>query len=72
MGTQCHGFRILGAEALQNLSPQYTGRTHLGNFHEVVLAHIPEEGQTFCEGVNLQACSFTGADVFHAVGQGVT
>ena len=71
VGTQCHGFRILGAEALQNLRPQYTGRTHLGNFHEVVLAHIPEEGQTFCEGVNLQARSFTGADVFHAVGQGV-
>ena len=72
MGTQCHGFRILSAEALQDLRPQYTGRTHLRNFHEVVLAHIPEEGQTFCEGVNFQAGFFTGTDVFHAVGQRVT
>ena len=71
VSTQCHGFRVLSAEALKNLSPQNTSSTHFCNFHEVVFAHIPEEGQTFCECVYRQARSFTGTDIFHTIGQSV-
>ena len=69
MGTQGHGFRVLGAEALQDLGPQDAGGTHLRDFHEVVLAHVPEEGQPLGEGVDGQARFFTGTDIFDPVGQ---
>ena len=71
VSTQSHGFRIFCAEALQDLCPQYASSTHLCDFHEVVLALIPEEGQTLCEGIDRQACFFAAADVFHAVCQGI-
>ncbi len=71
MGTECHGFRVLCAEAFEDLCPEDTGSTHLCDFHEVVLALIPEEGQTLCEGIDRQACFFAAADIFHAVCQGV-
>ena len=71
MSTQSHRFRVFSAEALQDLSPKHTSRTHLRHFHEVVFAHVPEEGQTFCESVNFQAGFFTGTDVFHTVSQRV-
>ena len=71
MGAQRHGFRILGTKALQDLSPQHASRTHLGHFHEVVFAHIPEEGQAFREGIHRQAGSFAGTNIFHTICQSI-
>lgn len=59
-------------QAFQNLSPQHSGSPHLGYFHEVVLALIPEEGQTLGESIHRQSCFFTAANVFHAISQGIT
>lgn len=72
MGTKGHGLRILCAESFQNLCPQYTGRTHLSHFHEVVLALVPEEGQALCKGIYRQAGFFAAPDIFHAIGQCIT
>ena len=72
VGTECHGFRILCAEAFEDLCPEDTSCTHLCDFHEVVLALIPEEGQTLCESIDRQTCFFAAADVFHTVCQRVT
>ena len=71
MGAEGHGFRVLGAEALQNLRPQHSGSPHLGHFHEIVLALVPEEGEALGKGIYRKSCLFAAADVFHAVSQGV-
>ena len=72
MGTKCHGFRILRAKLFQNLCPENAGRSHLCDFHEIVLALVPEEGQTFSEGIDRKSRFFAAADVFHAVCQRIT
>ena len=71
MGTQRHGLRIFRAELFQNLRPEHASRAHLGDFHEIVFALVPEEGQTFRKGVDGEPRFFAAADVFHAVGQRV-
>ena len=72
MGTECHGFRVFRTELFQNLCPENTSRSHLCNFHEIVLALIPEEGQTFCESIDRKSCFFAATDIFHTVCQSVT
>ena len=72
MGTKCHGFRILRAELFQNFCPENAGRSHLCDFHKIVLALIPEERQTFGEGIDRKTRLFTAADVFHAIRQCIT
>ena len=69
VGTQCHRLWILCSEALHNLCPEQTACTHLGNLHEVVHADSPEERQTRCESVNVDAGIDTCTQILHTVCQ---
>ena len=69
MRTQSHGFGFFRAEGVNKFSPQHTACTHFSDFHEVVFAHSPEEGQTRCELVDRQAMLGAGTQVFEAVSQ---
>ena len=71
VGTQAHGLRVLRSELVDELGPQHASRAHLGDLHEEVGANGPEEGQTRCELVDLQAHRLASADVVDSVGQGV-
>ena len=68
---QAHRLRILRVEAAHQTRPQHAGGAHLRDLHEEVHADRPEERQPRREGVDRQAHRLTGADVLHAVGQGV-
>ena len=67
--TQSHGFRVLSTEGLNNLCPQHTSCTHLGNLHEVIHADSPEERQTRSESINIHTCVDTGTQILHTVSQ---
>ena len=71
VGTQSHRLVVGAAHLLDDLRPEHASRAHLRDFHEVVLADSPEEGQTLRKGVDLQAGLDTGADILEAVGQRV-
>ena len=71
MGTQGKGFGVLGVELIDYFSPQHTGGTHLGNLHEMVHAHAPEETKTRSEVVHTHAGIDTSTQVLQTVGQGV-
>ncbi len=68
---QGHGFRVLRVELAHDLGPQEPGGTHLGDLHEVVHAHAPEEREAGCELVHGHAGVDAGADVLQTVGQRV-
>ena len=72
MGTQGQRLRVLGTEALHNLSPEQTACTHLGDLHEVVHADGPEERQTGSEGIDVDTSVDTRTQVVHTVGEGVS
>ena len=63
--------RILRVELFDDFRPQHSGGTHLGNFHEVVFADGPEEGEARRELVYLEAGLFAFAEVFETVREGV-
>ncbi len=69
VGTQRHRLGVLGTERFDNLCPQHTTCTHLGNLHEVVHTDSPEEGQTWCKGIDIHTRIDTGTQVFHTVGK---
>ena len=71
VGAQGHRFGVLCTETLHNLCPKHTCSAHLGNLHEVVDAYCPEERQARGKGIDVDARVYTGANVLHAVGQGV-
>ena len=71
MRAKRHGFGIFRAERLDDLRPEDARRTHLGDFHEVVLADCPEERQTLCEGVDRKSRLDARTDVFETVGKRV-
>ena len=43
MRTQGQRFRVLGVEFFDDLRPEHTCRTHLGDLHEVIYTDSPEE-----------------------------
>ena len=71
VGTQRQRLGILRIELLDDLGPQHTCRTHLGDLHEVIHADGPEERQARCEGVDRHAGIDTRAQVLQTVGQRV-
>ena len=71
VGTQGQRLGILRVELLDDLGPQHAGGAHLGDLHEVVHAHAPEEGETRREVVDAHARLDAGAEVLETVGQGV-
>jgi len=68
---QAHRLRVLRLELAHQAGPQQAGRAELGDLHEEVHADGPEEAQPRGELVDLEAHGLAGADVLHAVGQGV-
>ena len=71
VSTESHRLRILGTEALNDLSPQETTGTHLGNLHEVVHADSPEEAETGSESIHIDTGIDTCTEIVHTIGQGV-
>ena len=71
MGTQRQRLGVLRLELPHDLGPKHTGRTHLGDLHEVIHADGPEERQARGEGVDRHAGVDTGPQVLQAVGQRV-
>ena len=71
VGAQGQRLRILRIELLDDLGPEHAGGAHLGDFHEVVLALGPEEGEARGERIDIDAGRDAGADVLQPVGQGV-
>ena len=69
MRTQSQRLGVLGVELTDNLGPQHAGSPHLGNLHELVHAHAPEERQTRREVVDAHARADTGAQILQSVGQ---
>ena len=51
MGTQGQRLGILGVKLADNLGPQHTGGTHLGDLHEVVHADGPEDEDIVDTGI---------------------
>ena len=70
--TECHRFGVLGTERLDDLRPEHTSCTHLGNLHEMVHTDRPEEGQTRCKRIHIHAGVDTCAEVLHTVGKRVS
>ena len=70
--TQRQRLRILSAKALNNLSPQQTTSTHLGNLHEVVHTDSPEEAESWSESIHIDTSIHTSTQVVHTIGQGVS
>ena len=68
---QAHGFRVFGAEVLHELRPERAPCAHLGDFHEIVHADRPEEGEARRERIDVKARGLSGADILHAVGKRV-
>ena len=50
--------------------PDSPGGTHLCNFFEEIVVHIPEERQARCKRVHVQSSRRRTLDIFEAVGQG--
>ena len=71
MRSQCHGFRILGIEAFDDLCPEHPGGAQLGNFHKVIHPFCPEEGQAGCKDVDIDTGSDSCTGIFQSVGQSV-
>ena len=71
VGTQGEGFGVLGVELVDNLGPEHTGGTHLGNLHEVVHAYAPEEAQAGSKVVDTHTGIDTSTEILQAVGQRV-
>ena len=72
MGAERQGLGILGTELVDGLGPEEARGPHLGDFHEVVHADGPEEGDPWREGVHVHAGLDAGAQILEPVGEGVT
>ncbi len=61
----------LGLNLGHQLGPQHARGAQLGDLHEEVHAHGPEEGEPRREGVDIEAGLEPGAHIFDAVGERV-
>ena len=59
-------------ELVHDFRPQHTGSSHFGNFHKVVHADAPEEGEAGGKIIDIHACVDTGAELFQTVSQRVS
>ena len=69
MRAQRQGFHVFGSKLLDQLGPEHARGAHLGDFHEVVHANRPEEGNARRKVIDREAGLDAGAQVFDPVGE---